>query len=166
MNHKVLERMNLQEITVHNSHSTFLQLPAEIRNLVYKLMIESHLKSTDRVHRYDGNPSVHFIPLTFTTCRQIRSEGLGVLHGDFVKVARQVKRYGVLTEFNFSKACNLSLKPVTYPAVARLQGGVSSDECLRRASQTLKKPTCVVYRTSDTAGSSMGWNYRVYECCY
>jgi hypothetical protein len=81
----------------------FLKLPAEIRNLIYQRVIESHLDDYEREYAspttpdFDidvfgftrrGKPRIHFIPPLFAAMRQIRSEGFFMLYNRYIRVAR------------------------------------------------------------------------------
>ena len=85
MTYEQLDLLNRHSYRLMNQNSAFIQLPAEIRDLIYESVIKDWIHNMGRACDVPAQPP---LPPLFSTCQKIRNEGNHVFYNKFMMVTR------------------------------------------------------------------------------
>lgn len=144
--------------------SAIMKLPPELRNMIFNEVIKSHLNDIEPKDPKERITLRHYMPPLFQTCKQLRSEGTGLLYGKFIRVAGKSSQHqGKAKECSVTGLKNMTLRPLKDCARARICQTKGRARCHTTFHSCPAQSTFfTVYRAIDADNATASCRYYIY----
>lgn len=155
-------QQHIHQLLDGRPRSPIIQLPPELRNILFAKVIIAHLNAIGPQDRRDRRTIAHYMPPLFQTCRQLRSEGLSLLYGTFIRVTPCFSTKP--KDYTIPEIKKMALKPIKNPGYAQLCQSSGRKQCYMDVKRRYPgRRMCIVYRSIDAKNTKNSSRYYISE---